>query len=177
MRKLGKTQPWMLMFGGQAFFPPTYLTPQALHPWPHPWLLLDDVPPTLPMFWPTPWGFPSILSLVWCWPICSSHLLAASLRKLRLKSNLTVWRGLLGQCTQPQQAFYLLDAFYCLHPGVTSSSWKQQPLIQLLSNWLQVGKPRHPKQSLSYKWQEPENLHTRVYKELGRELRPVNVYF
>lgn len=29
----------------------------------------------------------------------------------------------------------------------------------------------------SYKQQEPENPHTRVYKELGPELCAINVYF
>jgi len=44
-------------------------------------------------------------------------------------------------------------------------------------NRLQVGKLRHGKQSLLYKRQEPENLHTRVYKELGPELSHIDVYF
>lgn len=81
-------------------------------------------------------------------PACRYHLLAVSLWKLRLRSNLKMWRSLLGQYTQPQQAFYLLDAFYCPQSEVASSCWKQQPLMQLLSNRLQLDKLRHGKQSL-----------------------------
>lgn len=49
--------------------------------------------------------------------------------------------------------------------------------MQLLSNWLQVGKLTRGKQSLSYKWQEPKNLHTRVYKELGLSFAPLMFIF
>ena len=140
MRKLRKTQSWMLMgLEAKLASNPHIWHPRPHSPWPHPQLLLDDILPTLLMFWPTQWVFPSIFSLFWCWPSLQLSSLGSLFVEAETSINLRVWGGLLGQYTQPQQGFYLLDPFYCPHPEVASPCWKQQPLMQLLSTGCRLG--------------------------------------